>query len=151
MGKTDKGQPKISFENKTTRSRDPSTEDASGKRGPPNEDQQQDLKSILTAMEKNLQGGITALGTKMDALSYRIDRMAKRLDKQAERIDMSKHRISEIEEAHTTLDSEHKQLGRVLQVIQDKTEDLEARSRRCNLRLIGLPESIQTGKMEQFI
>lgn len=106
---------------------------------------------MLVAMEKNLQSSITALGTKIDALSYRMDLMAERLDKHAERLDMSERRLTEVEESQISLDAELKQLGRVLRVLQDKTEDLEARSRRCNLRITGLPETTQTGNMEQFI
>lgn len=105
---------------------------------------------MLKSIEKGLQGGISSLGAKIDALSYRMDRMGERLDKQAERLDMSKRRITEVEESQTILDTSHKQLGKVMQLLQDKTEDLEARSRRCNLRITGLPET-STGKMEPFV
>ncbi|KAJ1115702.1 hypothetical protein NDU88_003924 [Pleurodeles waltl] len=42
-------------------------------------------------------------------------------------------------------------MERVLDVIRAKNEDLEAQSRQNNLRLIGLPESTDIGRMEDFV
>lgn len=39
----------------------------------------------------------------------------------------------------------------MLKVIAVKNEDLEARSRRNNIRVLGIPESTNTGKMEEYV
>lgn len=54
--------------------------------------------------------------------------MTERMDKQAERLDMTERRVTEVEEAQTELDTDHKQRGKLLQTLQDKAEDLKARS-----------------------
>ncbi|KAJ1189250.1 hypothetical protein NDU88_006000 [Pleurodeles waltl] len=42
-------------------------------------------------------------------------------------------------------------MEKVLAVIQAKNEDLDARSRCNNLRIIGLPESTNTGRLEDYM
>ncbi|KAJ1207012.1 hypothetical protein NDU88_002405 [Pleurodeles waltl] len=42
-------------------------------------------------------------------------------------------------------------MERVLEVIRNKNEDLEARSRRNNIHVIGLPETTDMGHMEEFV
>lgn len=43
------------------------------------------------------------------------------------------------------------QMDKILKIIAAKNEDLEARSRRINIRIIGIPESTYTGRMEDYI
>lgn len=149
MGKPDKNQPKITFPQ--TRSQAQHTDPGGAPTPPTSEHEQQDIKSLLLAMEKGIQTSINSLGAKIDALTYRMDRMGERLDKQAERTDMAERRITEVEEAQTAMDANAKQLDNLMRTLRDKTEDLEARSRRSNLRIIGLPESTQTGNMERYV
>lgn len=149
MGKPDKTQPKLTFTQTRSKSTESGEEDTNTPPTASNTDT--DIKQMLIAMEARLQGGITELGTKMDALTYQMDRMGERLDKHAERLDMAERRLTEAEEAQTTINSDHERIGKVFRALQDKTEDLEARSRRCNIRLMGLPESTQTGAMEKFV
>lgn len=87
----------------------------------------------------------------MDSLAYRMDRMSKRMDKHAERIDMAEHRIFETEDAQNDMGEAQKRMAKLMSSIKDKAEDIEARSRRNNVRILGLAESTPTGTMELFI
>lgn len=151
MGRVDKTQSKLTFEQRRAKSQDPVRTPEGARHTPERERPSPDIRELLVTMEKNLQSSISALGTKVDALTYRMDRMAERIDKHAGRLDVAEQRIVEVEEAQTTLDSDSKQLNTLVKTLQDKTEDLEARSRRCNLRLTGLPETTHTGIMELFV
>lgn len=64
---------------------------------------------------------------------------------------MDERRITESEEAQTDAHRTQKSMEKALLALQDKAEDLEARSRRSNLRITGVPESTVTGNMELFI
>lgn len=61
-----------------------------------------------------------------------------------QRVSATENGLSEV--AGKTLNME-----KVLALIQAKNEDLEARSRCNNIRITGLPESTNTGRMETFI
>lgn len=151
MGRGDKSQTKLSFDQRRSKSQDAvHTKNGASQEGE-GADGDADIKSMLLAMDKGLQNSMAALGSKIDALTYRMDRMAERIDKHAERLDMSERRLTEVEEAHMELNTGHQKIESLMKALQDKTEDLEAWSRRCNLRITGLPETTQTGNMERFV
>lgn len=54
------------------------------------------------------------------------------------------HRITEVEQALIKLRTENEQL-------RHKVVDLEARSRRHNIKIVGLPEKAENGQMEDFL
>lgn len=87
---------------------------------------------------------------KIDSLVFRMDRMSERLDKHAEQIDMTERRVTKVAEAQSETDLIKKQMAKALMTLQDKAEDLEARSRRSNIRITDFPESTSMGNMEQF-
>ncbi|KAJ1104878.1 hypothetical protein NDU88_002286 [Pleurodeles waltl] len=102
--------------------------------------EEQDLRQILVAMQHSL----TQNDGKIDSLSYRMDRMTERLDKHAERLDQSERRVSEVEDGQTQLAATHVKLNK-------EVHDLEARSRRNNLRIVGVTEITAIDNMEGFI
>lgn len=144
MGKLDKQQPKLTFATRrppggagthsdTEAELEPSTTKA--------------MESVLQAIQKSLQD----INGKLDTLTCRVDTIANKLDKQGERLDEAETRISAVEDethANTTKCSE---MEKLLEVIRNKSEDLEARSRRNNVRISGVPETTNTGKMELYI
>ncbi|XP_078504131.1 uncharacterized protein LOC144762754 [Lissotriton helveticus] len=123
MDRVDKTQPKPTFDQRNPRGREAIADEGDSGQDLPPEEPEGDIRSMLTTMEKGLQNSLSVLGTKMETLSYRMDRMSERLNEQAERIDMAESHITEVEESQTTLDMDHKPLGKVIQVLQDKAED----------------------------
>lgn len=147
MGRVDRTQTKLPFDAKK-----PKTKETEGARSTDfpadnSEEETGEVKQMFAAIQKSL----LAMDGKIDSLVYRMDRMSERLDKHAERLDMSKRRVKEVEEAQTETDQVQKQMAKALVTLQDKTEDLEARCRRSNIRITGLPESTPLGNAEQFV
>ncbi|KAJ1113536.1 hypothetical protein NDU88_001778 [Pleurodeles waltl] len=125
MGKTDKNQAKLA-------------------KGPDvTSGEEQDLRQILVAMQHSL----TQIDGKIDSLSYRMDRMTERLDKHAECLDQTDRRVSEVENGQTELATSQVKLNKELSSLRLKVNDLEAHSRRNNLRIVG----IAIDNMEGFI
>ncbi|KAJ1208388.1 hypothetical protein NDU88_003774 [Pleurodeles waltl] len=109
--------------------------------------EEQDLRQILVAMQHSL----TQIDGKIDSLSYRMDRMTERLDKHAERLDQSERRVSEVEDDQTELATSQVKLNKELNSLRLKVDDLEARSWRKNLRIVGVAESTAIDNMEGFV
>ncbi|KAJ1159932.1 hypothetical protein NDU88_000436, partial [Pleurodeles waltl] len=74
-----------------------------------------------------------------------MDCMSERLDKHAEHIDLVERRVSA--DKQVTMSAMKKQMDKVLQTLQVKVKDIEARSQRINLRIVGILESTNIGNM----
>ncbi|KAJ1097040.1 hypothetical protein NDU88_002169 [Pleurodeles waltl] len=109
--------------------------------------EEKDLRQMLVAMQHRL----TQIDGKIDNLSYRMDRMTEHLDKHVERLDQSERRVSEVEDGQTQLSTSHVKLTKELNSLRPKVDDLEARSWRKNLRIVGVTESTVIDNMEGFI
>uniref|UniRef100_H3B3N7 L1 transposable element RRM domain-containing protein n=1 Tax=Latimeria chalumnae TaxID=7897 RepID=H3B3N7_LATCH len=59
------------------------------------------------------------------------------------RLDTTERRISDAEDMIQNLEANISHLQEEIVKIQGKTEDLENRSQRCNLRIVGLPEGVE--------
>lgn len=70
-----------------------------------------------------------------------LEHLHKELQLQTLRIDQAEDRISAIEDDATATSAAVARLSLIQRELQDKVDDLENRSRRNNLRIIGLPES----------
>ncbi|KAJ1152917.1 hypothetical protein NDU88_005691 [Pleurodeles waltl] len=105
------------------------------------------LRQILTAMQQSL----TQKYTKIDSLSFRMDKLMERLEKHAERLDQSERCISEVKDGQAIKSSRHAKMVKELAVLQAKVEDLEARSHRNNLRIVGIAEYIAIDNMESYV
>ncbi|KAJ1137577.1 hypothetical protein NDU88_003975 [Pleurodeles waltl] len=77
--------------------------------------------------------------------------MTEHLNKHAEHLDQSERRVSEVEDGQTQLATSHVKLNKELNSLRLKVDDLEARSRRNNLRTVGVAESTTIDNMEGFI
>ncbi|KAJ1130048.1 hypothetical protein NDU88_008404 [Pleurodeles waltl] len=148
MGKKDKNQAKLQFDRRKVSSPAGDGAVVAPEKGPDvASGDEQDLRQILVAMQHSL----TQIDGKIDSLSYRMDRMTDRLDKHAERLDQSDRRVSEVENGQTELATSQVKLNKELSSLRLKVDDLEARSRRNNLRIVGIAESTAIDNMEGFI
>ncbi|KAJ1157387.1 hypothetical protein NDU88_010100 [Pleurodeles waltl] len=77
--------------------------------------------------------------------------MTERLDKHAEWLDQSERRVSEVEDGQVELATGHARLSKELSSFQTKVDDLEARSVRNNLCIVGVAESTAMDNMAAFI
>ena len=105
----------------------------------------------IVAMFSDLKDSLRTIDGKLDTLMYRMDRFQERADKQEGRLTEVESRVSTIEDSHRVLDTRLPEIQKELHLLKAKNEDLEGRSRRNNIRIIGLSESISPRNMEEFI
>ncbi|KAJ1160416.1 hypothetical protein NDU88_000918 [Pleurodeles waltl] len=106
--------------------------------------EEQDLRQILVAMQNSL----SQIDGKIDSLSYP---MTECLDKHAEHLDQSDRRVFEVDVGQTELAISQVKLNKKLSSLCLKVEDLKARSRSNNLRIVGIIETTTIDNMEGFI
>ncbi|KAJ1124670.1 hypothetical protein NDU88_003119 [Pleurodeles waltl] len=148
MGKADKTQAKLQFDQRksqTTVGDRTETGMAGGTDMPAGE--APDLWQILAALQRSL----TQIDSRIDSLSYRMDRMTERLDKHADRLDQSERHISEVEDGQSAMAMGQAKMGKELATLRAKVDDLEARSHRNNLGIVGIAESTAIDNMEGYI
>lgn len=104
-----------------------------------------------TVLLLELCSGFKALNKRLDALDRQFDGLGEWIDRHKTRLDTTEGRISDLEDgaAQTTKRVEH--LDRIMKTVAVKNEDLEARSRRNNVFIMGIPESTNTGRLHQFV
>ncbi|KAJ1176859.1 hypothetical protein NDU88_002126 [Pleurodeles waltl] len=105
------------------------------------------MKALLLTMQSSL----SSIDGKMDTMTTRLDLLTAGLEKQSGRITDAEQRISHVADVMQKRQEQLLQMDKLLKVIALKNEDLEARSRRNNIRIVGIPESTNTGRMEQFV
>ncbi|KAJ1203806.1 hypothetical protein NDU88_007587 [Pleurodeles waltl] len=148
MGKTDKNQAKLQFDRRTSHSPASDRMEAGSERGPDMpSSEEQDLRQILVAMQHSL----TLIDGKIDSLSDPKDRMTERLDKHAEHLDQSERRVLGVEDGQMQLATSYVKLNKEVHSLHLKVDDLQARSWRNNLRIVGVAESTAIDNMEGFI
>ncbi|KAJ1213544.1 hypothetical protein NDU88_001178 [Pleurodeles waltl] len=84
-------------------------------------------------------------------MTEQLDCIRPRVDDHDSRFEQLESRTSDLEDSRHGDREQLPQMERVLEVIRNENEDLEARSRRHNIRIIGLPESTNMGRMEDFV
>ncbi|KAJ1209505.1 hypothetical protein NDU88_004883 [Pleurodeles waltl] len=77
--------------------------------------------------------------------------MSERLDKHTEHLDQMEMRVSAAEDGQTALASGQLKVNTELDILNHKMDDLESRSRRNILRIMGLAESTSITNMEKFV
>lgn len=144
MGKPQGRQPTLQFSSQKSTRSTPDTDadqiDHSSATAP-------ELKDILLAMQTSL----TSIESKMDAMTARLDGLSHKVDAHESRIAEQERRTSDLEDTAATADTRVREMERVLKTLAAKNEDLESRSRRNNLRILGVPETTATGKMEDYV
>mgnify|MGYP002804780262 CR=1 FL=1 len=141
-------QKKLAFERsksaerpKTPVSMAESTRDA-GRTDPP-----VGLESIMA----ELKTGFRAIDARFDTIMTPLDRMGERLDKQDTRIQNAEGRVSTLEDTSAAVVKRLECLETRHKMVAIKNEDLEARGRRNNIRVVEIAESTATGRMDLFI
>ncbi|KAJ1186251.1 hypothetical protein NDU88_003034 [Pleurodeles waltl] len=107
--------------------------------------------ATIKSMFMDFKSSLAGIDAKLDHLTEQMDRIRARVDERDARFEQLESRFSEMEDQQRGDQERLLQMERVLEVIRNKNEDLEVRSRRNNVRLIGLPESTDMGRMEDFV
>ena len=102
---------------------------------------------ILNAIKESKE----AVERKVEEVRVDVSLLRQDLRGVADRVTEAETRISTAEDEITKLRSQVNQLLKSSAVLEDRAEDAENRSRRNNLRLVGIPEGIDTLDMAQTI
>lgn len=148
MGRKDPKQRTLPFENLRTK---PQKKAQTWLRGARTPDAIPDPSSHLTALLQEMRVGFKSLDSRFDSLDKRMDDMGSKLQAHDRRLDLAESRISDIEDSAPMSLKRLERIEHILKDVAIKKEDLEARSRRNNLRLIGVPESTNTGRLDSFV
>ncbi|XP_069481509.1 uncharacterized protein [Ambystoma mexicanum] len=106
-----------------------------------------DIKSRLL----DLKAGIGSLNNKMDGLSSKVDLLQHRMDTHTERLNEVEQHVSNLDESTATLAAKVSHLESQMKATITKCKDLEGRSRRNNIRIIGVREQQILLKMADFV
>ncbi|KAJ1105565.1 hypothetical protein NDU88_002970 [Pleurodeles waltl] len=99
----------------------------------------------------DLRAKICCIDIHLDSFADRIDHLGERLDSQTSRLDSAEERISGLgDDAENTVKWLEK-LECNLKTVAIKSEDLEARSCRSNICILGIAESMHMGHLDSFV
>lgn len=148
MGKPDARQPRLVFDKKTPK---PAEGDQATQDNAEEHTASQASDDDIKAMFRDLKTSLHGIDTKIDTLVDRMDKMTQRMETQEGRLDGLETRVSEVEDGQSTMTSQMLKMDEVLNIIKQKNEDLEARSRRNNVRITGILKTTDIPNMEQYV
>ncbi|KAF3847177.1 hypothetical protein F7725_020205 [Dissostichus mawsoni] len=127
--------------NKTTASLTSSTVEAEDQRNEMLEDIRRIVREVIqdevSSLKTDIQLAIAPVRAELDECKTQLADHEEGLNTLAARID--------------SLEARSTQLAKDNAKLQLKTDDLENRGRRCNLRIVGIPEGVEQGKPTTFI
>ncbi|KAJ1109001.1 hypothetical protein NDU88_006371 [Pleurodeles waltl] len=145
MGKADKRQAKLTFAGGGQQSDPPTSQPGDA------EIEEENSEMSVRSMFLELKTSLAGIDAKLDHVTERLDRIRARVDDHDARFEVLESRTSEMEDAHRGDREQIAQMERLLEVIRNKNEGLEARSRRNNICIVGLLEATDMGRMEDFV
>lgn len=92
----------------------------------------------------------TSLDKKLDLIAKAVNAVGDLLITVENRIKRAEHRISNADDAMKDLQLRVTQTENSLTIALERLEDQENRSRRCNIRVIGLPEGTEGNRPTVF-
>lgn len=98
------------------------------------------LANTQTALWDKLEGAVAKFSSKADEVVAAMNEMQKKLSDCVGRVAQTEKRISNVEDEHVVMGTTISRLEKENKELMDKLVDLETRSRRNNLRLVGVPE-----------
>ncbi|KAJ1199961.1 hypothetical protein NDU88_003792 [Pleurodeles waltl] len=105
----------------------------------------------IKAMLMYLKQGLAGIDAKVDHPTDYIDRLKDRVDDHDTRLDQEESQTSGLEDGRRREGERLLRMERVLELIRNKNKDLEARSRRNNLRILGVPKSTDMSCMDDYV
>lgn len=117
------------------------------------------LQSMLDSLKDDICGKIDSLGTDLRAeisavrteLKNATEPLLQRIKEHGQTLNDLERATSDHGDQLASLDSTVKALETQVKTLTDKCEDLEGRSRRNNLRLVGIPEGSEGQRPTEFI
>ncbi len=100
----------------------------------------------------NVERCIVEMNSSVDAVQKSFADLQQDITANAKRLMEAEGRIGDTEDSLQTVKTELTETGKCIAYLESKTEDLENRARRKNIRLVGLPENAEkTQPMTDYI
>lgn len=107
------------------------------------------MEEKATAQSADLRSQIGQIQTE---LRCAVDQVVKRMEATESRVSELEAEVSGRSDSFATMEADVSQMKKELVTLRDRCEDLEARSRRCNIRITGVKEGREHGKHpSQFV
>lgn len=108
-------------------------------------------ESVANTVSKTVTEKIgTLMEKKFTELHSILDKLSSRVEDNTKRITETENRISDDEDRITTLENKLAELEQRVKILTDRAEDSENRSRRENIRIIGLKEGAEGNQAVRF-
>ncbi|CAM4683952.1 unnamed protein product [Leuciscus chuanchicus] len=108
-------------------------------------------ESVANTVSKTVTEKIGALmEQKFTELHSTLDKLSSRVEDNVKRITEAENRISDGEDRTTTLENKLTELEQRVKILTDRAEDSENRSRRDNIRILGLKEGTEGNQAVRF-
>ncbi len=104
----------------------------------------EDLMSAISALNKTVDQRLGELSSALSNVSSALTDMTARVEETEEAVQAHEGRIESLERLNAKMATE-------TALIQAKLEDLESRSRRHNIRIMGIKEKLENGKPSEFV
>lgn len=103
------------------------------------------VKEVIREENENLRGEIKEeIAKAVSPIQAAVDEFTKKLGDYDEGLENLDKRLEVVETSYADLNNQYKKL-------LAKIDDLENRGRRCNLRILGIPEGMEQGNPTRFI
>ncbi len=107
-----------------------------------------ELQSFRSELRDDVRKELTEL---RDELNQALGDIRGDLENTNTRVEEAEMRVAELEERNNDLEDSLRQMQHKQELMQTKMTDLEARSRRNNIRLYGIPEGEEENNMMNFV
>lgn len=114
-------------------------------------DKQELSELIRSIMKEEIAVALTTLQPQLNSLKGQMEECGRKLDGVEKGLGSMDERVSELEEDVKKCDVEVKQLYKENTELRDKLERLEAHSRKFNLRVHGIPISVEKGNPTAYM
>lgn len=104
----------------------------------------EDLMSAISALKKTVDQRLCELSSALSNVSSALTDMTTRVEETEEAVQAHEGRIESLERLNAKMAAE-------TVLMQAKLEDLESRSRRQNIRIMGIKEKMENGKPSEFV
>lgn len=100
---------------------------------------------------QEMRAGFRALVGRFDSLDKRLEDLGAEIQAHDRRLDVVETRVSDNEDSAAQSNKRLERVKRILKEVVIENEDTESRSRRNNVRIIGVPETSNTGRLDSFV
>ena len=101
------------------------------------------MEEKATAQSEELRSQVTQIRTELRGA---VEKVNKRIESTEGQVSELQAEVSSHSDSIASMESNVNSMKRELAVLRDRCEDLEARSRRCNIRITGVKEGCEHGK-----